>query len=78
MLMNIVKKKPCSLSTKCYIFSTDLENDHAKLMIASAFPDVIKLTSHSIALELQHLPCPFSCKGVEFFSGVVYSVCMQL
>lgn len=55
MLMNIVKKMPCSISAKYYIFYTDSANDHAKLMIASAFPNVIKLTNHSIALELQHL-----------------------
>lgn len=65
--MNIVKKMPCSLSAKYYIFYTESENDHGKLMIASAFPDVINFTSHSIALEVQHLPCPFSCKGVGFF-----------
>lgn len=65
---------PCSISAKYYIFYTDAENDHAKLMIVSAFPDVIKLTSHSVALELQHLPCPFYCKSVcvggGFWSGL--------
>lgn len=63
--MNIVKKMPCIVSAKYYIFYRESENDHAKLMISSAFCDVIKLTSHSIALELQHLSCPFFCKGVE-------------
>jgi len=52
--MNIVKKMPCSLSAKYFIFYTDSENDHAKLMNASALPDVAKLISHSVALELQH------------------------
>lgn len=71
--MNIVKKMPCSISAKYYIFYTDSENDHAKLMIASAFPNVVKLTNHSIALELQHLARPFFCRDMGFFSGVVWS-----
>lgn len=66
MLVNVVKKMPCSLSAKYYIFYTDSEDDHAKCMMSSAFPDVINLTNHSIALEQQNLACPFSCKGEGF------------
>lgn len=37
MLMNFVKKMPCSLSAKYFIFYTDSENDHAKLRLPLLF-----------------------------------------